>query len=369
MNRIDEVQIKYDRVIDYLENNNVEGVLLSNVDNFAWITAGGDSHVENHSKVGVVSLLITKSKRLLLTNNIEAERIMTEQFEGIEDFFDLVVYDWYDPNGEGNAIKKVVGNLKIASDIPRPNMSILPKGFNSLRFILTQSELTRYRWLGKTSAEAFEEGAREIRPGMTEFEIEAVLSKKLLDQGIMPVVILVACDERNYLYRHPVPTGQKFAIFAKLVCCARKWGLITAITRSVYIGEIPEDIKNKQRAVNYVDVVYYANTKPGVVVGQIIDAAKQAYAEVGYQDEWKNHHQGGAIGYEAREYIATSESVELVNLPQAFAWNPSIHGNKSEDTILMTEDGMEVITQTDNWPLMDFDYNGKLYNRPEILII
>lgn len=363
------MQVKYNRIVHYLENNHLDGVLLSSVANFAWLTAGGDSHVENHSKIGIVSLLFTKSKRFLLTNNIEAERIISEQLIDIDKYFDIVVFDWFDADGEEKAVQKIAPGLRLASDVPKPNMPLLPADFTALRFVLTASEVARYQWLGKTTAEAFENGAKTIKPGMTEYEVEAVLSKKVLEQGITPVVILVAGDDRNFLYRHPVPTGQKVNKFAKLVCCARKWGLITALTRSVHFGEISDDIKNIQKAVNFVDVVFYANTKPGIVVGQVFNAAQKAYAQVGYPNEWKNHHQGGAIGYETREYIARSESQEIINLPQAFAWNPSIHGNKSEDTILLTEDGMEVITNTGNWPSMDLDYAGKVYTRPNILII
>lgn len=205
--------------------------------------------------------------------------------------------------------------------------------------------------------------------GMTEYEVDAVLSKKILEQGITPVVILVAGDDRNFHYRHPVPNKHKVFKFTKLVYCARKWGLITALTRSIYFGEIPEDIMSIQRSGNYVDVVFHADTKPGIAIGQVFNEAQKAYAQIGYPNEWKNHHQGGAIGYEAREYTATAESQKTINLNQAFAWNPSIQGNKSEDTILLTEAGLEVITDTGNWPSMNFDYAGKTYIRPDILIV
>ncbi len=205
--------------------------------------------------------------------------------------------------------------------------------------------------------------------GMTEYEVEAVPSKKILEQGIAAVDILVADDDRDFLYRHPVPTGQKVFNFAKLFCCARKWGLITALSRSIYFDETPNNIKCVQRAGNYVDVVFHAHTKPGIVIGQVFNEAQETYAQVDYPNKWKNHHQGGAFGYEAREKIATAESQELININQAFAWNPSIHGNKSEDSILFTQTGMEAITNTGNCPSMNFDYAGKTFFRPDVLIV
>jgi len=38
----------------------------------------------------------------------------------------------------------------------------------------------------------------------------------------------------------------------------------------------------------------------------------RTYGEVGYPGEWKLYHQGGATGYEARDYIATSKINEVV---------------------------------------------------------
>lgn len=369
LERLVEIQQKHERIKKFINTHQLDGVLLSGVANFAWFTAGGDSHVENHNKIGVAFLLITKRKRFLITNNIEADRITSEQLNGIADNFEFVVFDWYDPKGEITAIHKLTKGLQVATDFPRSQLVDMPDDFNALRYEMTESEVDRFRWLSRSTSDVFEASVKTIEPGMSEYDIEAHLAKGLMQQGITPVVILVAGDERNFIYRHPVPTSKKFTRFAKLVCCARKWGLITALTRSIYVGEIPIDLLQKQKAVNYVDSVYYSHTKPGVSVGEIIQIGKKAYEKAGYPDEWKNHHQGGAIGYETREYIAVSSSQNLVNLNQAFAWNPSIHGNKSEDTILVTKEGLEIVTETGNWPSTMVEIDGNVYKRPEILVI
>ena len=88
----------------------------------------------------------------------------------------------------------------------------------------------------------------------------------------------------------------------------------------------------------------------------------------------ENHYDGvlltsDAIGYEAREYIGISESKEVVGNPQAFAWNPSIHGNKSEDSIIVSNAGQEVITMTGDWPVIEVNYDGMVFKRPAILEI
>jgi antitoxin VapB len=95
----------------------------------------------------------------------------------------------------------------------------------------------------------------------------------------------------------------------------------------------------------------------------------RAYAETGFPDEWHLHHQGGPAGYEAREYIATPDSADVVSIGQAYAWNPSITGTKSEDTILVGEADNEVLTAIENWPTLPVTVDDQKIARPAILEI
>ena len=97
-------------------------------------------------------------------------------------------------------------------------------------------------------------------------------------------------------------------------------------------------------------------TRPGTTAGEVLAAAQRAYARVGFPDEWRLHHQGGAIGYQPREYNAFPGSPEVILANQAFAWNPSICGTKSEDTILAGPAGPEVLTcASGDWPAVEIE--------------
>ena len=56
-------------------------------------------------------------------------------------------------------------------------------------------------------------------------------------------------------------------------------------------------------------------------------------------------HQGGPCGYQGRDYLGSPTAPGVVLENQPFAWNPSITGTKSEDTILATVAGPEIITR------------------------
>jgi Xaa-Pro dipeptidase len=76
----------------------------------------------------------------------------------------------------------------------------------------------------------------------------------------------------------------------------------------------------------------------------VFEDCRRLYAQVGYPDEWQLHHQGGSTGYRSREVIATPHTHDLIQVNQAFAWNPSITGAKAEETFVLTEAGPEVVT-------------------------
>ena len=101
----------------------------------------------------------------------------------------------------------------------------------------------------------------------------------------------------------------------------------------------------------------------------VFDAIRDAYAAVGHEGEWRQHHQGGAAGFAVREWIATPDGDERVRLPMAYAWNPTIAGAKSEDTTLVTESGVETLTRTGEWPTREVRAVGYdlAIERPAIL--
>jgi len=134
----------------------------------------------------------------------------------------------------------------------------------------------------------------------------------------------------------------------------------------VHFGPVPEELLLKHEAVCAVDASFILGSRPGAKVRDMFAAACDEYARQGFPDEWMLHHQGGATGYAARDYKATPLSEETVLDSQAFAWNPSIAGTKSEDTIVVTAAGPEVLSRGD-WPTLAATCAHGVLERPAIL--
>jgi antitoxin VapB len=236
-----------------------------------------------------------------------------------------------------------------------------------LRLELTESELERYRWLGENSADVATDVLRRLRPGMSERQMRVMMAEGLMERDILPSVYLTAVDDRIRSYKHAVPREGVLDRFGMLNFCARRWGLSVSMTRFVYFGAMPAELEEKFDAVAQVNAKLLAATREGRTADQLFSAAKEGYASAGHAGEEMMHHQGGAAGYLEREWVARPDGREVCGKQQAFAWNPSIGGAKVEDTILLRDGSIEVITRTPGLPAVETEADGARYYSAGVL--
>jgi antitoxin VapB len=360
---MDEFNQKQQSIRALLERTHLDALILQNVSSFAWATGGAAAYVNSATTPGIASLLITPSSRHLVTNNIEATRLKQEE-KLVEQGWEFHVSPWY---ATQETLAKLGGGLKLGADGTFPGALDLSAEVASLRTQLTPQEGERYRLLCSLCAEAMDAAARSLQPGQSEYEIAARLGYEAQRRGAQPIVNLIATDERIFSFRHPLPTTKTLERYAMLVLCGRRWGLVASVTRMVHFGSLPDEVRRKSEAVARIDATMIAATRPGKTLGKIFQQVQAAYAEAGFADEWQLHHQGGSAGYEPREFIAVPDSPEVVRLGQAYAWNPSITGAKSEDTILVCESDNEVMTTIQGWPSISVVIDGREILRPAIL--
>jgi len=361
---MDEFHIKQQRLHDLFDQHGIDALLLQRVSSFAWATCGAASYVNTAVTFGASSLLVTRDARFLIANNIEAVRLEQEERLNAQGW-DFRVTPWHAPN----AIADLTRGMKLGADWGFPNALDLTAELARCRANLTPEEGERLRVLGKHCADAMISAIRAVQPGMNEYEIAAILGREAQARGAQPIVNLIATDERIFKFRHPLPTNKKLERYAMLVLTARQSGLTCSISRLVHFGKLTDELRRKEEACARVDAAMIAATRPGIGLRDILKTAIDEYAANGFANEWQLHHQGGAIGYEPREYLATPESNDVVMLGQGFAWNPSIAGVKSEDTILVGAETNKIITQISDWPAIQLTVSGQSLFRPRILEI
>jgi antitoxin VapB len=287
-----------------------------------------------------------------------------------EEFTDLgyepVLSAWYDDPVAPALLTKLAGEGRLGADAGA-GAGLVPVDLGSLRAPLTEPEIERFRWLGATTASVVEGVLQALEPGDSEYDMEGVVARLLLSHGILPSVLLMAVDDRILKYKHAVARGAELQHYGMINLCTRKWGLTVSITRFVHFGEVPAEVARGFAVAAEVNAALLAACREGTQAAELYAVAARAYAEAGFPGEERLHHQGGATGYREREWVATPTGSQIVTLPQAFAWNPSCRGGKVEDTVLVTETGVEVLTATPELPLVATNIGGMVYQSTGVL--
>ncbi|MCH7660275.1 MAG: M24 family metallopeptidase [Euryarchaeota archaeon] len=352
--------MKRTRLDAYRMRHDIDSIWLARPENFAWLT-GGSNVVDRAGELGVAAAGYDGHEVIVITDNIEAGRLAEEELSGER----VLTYDWYSSSLADAVASYVEG--RAAADFRVPDARYVD--ISALRQPLTEGDIETYRELGRDTAEVVEEVCRDLKPTSTERAVAADLRGGLADRGIDSPVSLVGGAKRARGYRHYTPTTKKLGKYALVSVTARRDGLHASCTRTVAFNP-PDWLESRHEAAMHVETAALGATRQvgraGGKARDVFEAIQEAYREVSYPREWKHHHQGGAAGFRGREWIATPWHDGEVTLPMAYAWNPTVEGAKSEDTVLVGDD-IEVLTTTDNWPTETVSVEGLQLERPTIL--
>lgn len=360
----EEIKEKERRVREFLKSKGLKALLLKRQANFCWMTGGGLNLVGITTEFGATSLLITEDAKYLISNNIEAPRMIEEEHLERQGFT-IKTYPWFEDR-EISIIRELLGDGPLGSDASFPNATVLTEDITRLRYSLTPEELERYRWLGEKVSLALEKVVMETKPGEKESEVVGRLCNELWKDRIDPITLMSAADDRIFKFRHPIPSEKKVDQYLMVSVNARKWGLIVSLTRFIHFGKLPEKLRDKYEANVFIDCTMMAHTRPGAPAREVLQKGIDAYCKKGYSEEWKLHHQGGSIGYTGRDYRVHFNTPDIIQENQAFTWNPSLTGTKSEDTIVATSKGPEMITRPILFPTLSLEVGGTKFVRPRI---
>jgi antitoxin VapB len=131
---------------------------------------------------------------------------------------------------------------------------------------------------------------------------------------------------------------------------------------------LPTELAERFQSAAQVNAALLDASRVGATSAELFGVAQAAYAAEGYPGEERFHHQGGPSGYGEREWVATPTGTEVVVNNQAFAWNPSIRGGKTEDTVLLRDGKIEYLTATPELPVLQASVNGNMYLSAGVLM-
>ena len=333
--------VKIEKVRGWLDEAGYDGALFRTQPELAWVTDGLTDPVVRNEEPALVWALVTHTDAALITTNIEAPRLRAE-----EDLtgFELATVPWYHPGGLADAVKDRAGGLRLATG---------PDELAALRMPLTPMEAERLSVLGRDTATVLEAAMADWHPSERECDVAARISGALEERLIFASVLLVGGAERRMSFRHPVTSSASTGRNVLAVVVGVRGGLNVACSRTVAAGPADPALKARHRAACAVETAMIDATQPGATWAAAVGAGVAAYAAAGFPGEWRSHVQGGPIGYLSREFDVvpgTARAESVVSLGDAFAWNPTVLGAKSEDTFVVGADGPVPVTNTAHWP-------------------
>lgn len=361
-----EIEAKVASLREVMLEKGLDGVYISKQEHFAWITAGGDSIVTRFVEDGVCAIFITQNGRYFICNNIETQRFKDEEYLDQLGFEERSMW-WFENRTMAFINDLISTEGKFAADVPLDRASNANEMLRSMEMVLMDNEIARYLHLGKTFSNTIESFMATIKPGDKEVEIAGRLGARMWEDGLDPVLFLIASDDRIYKYRHPIPTEKKLEKYLMISCNARYKGLITKITRMVHFGKVPADLQKQYEQTVAIENAMAAVTKPGVDDLVPFNVGKEKYAEFGYPDMWKVHHQGGPQSYTNGFYLISPDMHRTIQLNQCYGYNPSITGTKTEDGFIVTEEGPLFITYPVSFPVIRDEIDNVEYLRPGLL--
>ncbi|XXN66036.1 M24 family metallopeptidase (plasmid) [Enterobacter ludwigii] len=339
----------------------LDGVLLTRRDNVAWLTEGASYYVVERAETGVASLLITADKVLLLAPENELPRILAE--EPLPFACETQRYPWF------RSLNSVLPQGQFGSDMPPGETADIQQRLVALRQGLNAHEQLRYKVLGREAAQIVEGVARQLKAGITEWQVEAEIVAACLARGIRPMCTLVAADERIAAFKHPVPTPKKLHQQMLITLGAERHGLHVSLTRLVHLGEMHPTLRQRHHRLCQIHADMLIATQPGQRWSAVFQQITHAYQQHGEAEAWRDHHQGGPAGYGCRDWIVTPETPGEVRSNSAVAWNPTLRGVKSEDTYLLSPAGCEALTRSDEWPLISVQRGERTLHFPDWLVL
>jgi Xaa-Pro aminopeptidase len=222
------------------------------------------------------------------------------------------------------------------------------------RMVKSVAEMDLIRRSVATNSEAYSKTIRRVHAGAREMDIAAELDYQMRALGAEKAAFetIVAAGPRSAL-PHAHPTSHRLGENELLLIDmgASQEGYASDMTRVAHTGTPPKRILRLYKAVLEAQLAALRSIKAGVTTGEV-DAAARNVLKRHELDRAFVHSTGHGLGLEIHEppRIARKDKTKL-QAGMAITIEPGAYidglgGIRIEDTVLVTEHGCEILTQT-----------------------
>ncbi len=354
---------KINSMRNFMAHNKYDSCLIGNKENVIWLTDGLDLTIGQESLTPLCNIFITQDNIYIIATNNEIDQLRERYFDNNIKYID---YPWY--KDINDTLVSINNGLRGCSDYEVSGL-IFENKLNKMRYVLDENEISTYEKLGKRTEEILYYVCSGIGDNLTEETLSNNIKSELIKNGIEVPVILIVSDEMMKNYRHPKPTKKIIDDIVMIILTVKTKGLYLSLSRIVAIGDIPKDYYKAHIDISKINAELIHNTRPNKTIGEVFDKLKNTYKKHKLEEQWKMHHQGGLTGYKGREIKAYSNILDKIQVNQAYAWNPTIVGGKSEETIIVGTKENYIVSQSSVWPKININIENRVYELSDILVI
>ena len=354
--------MQVEKIQQYLQSNNIDAAFITTPDNVFYFT--GFRSNPHERLLGV--LIFKDTAPFIICPKMEVpDAIASGWSEDVvghadtDNAWDILVQTINDKvTGISSlAIEKshmTVERLEaIQERISSIQISRIDEKINDLRVIKTEDELVNLRKAAELADFAIEVGCKEISEGKTELEIlnaiELAVKEKGAAQMSFDTMVLSGLKTAS---PHGNPGERKIQkgdlILFDLGVVYN--GYCSDITRTVAFGEPSAEQREIYETVRKAEEAAVNAVKPGVKAMELDKIARDLITEAGY-GEYFTHRLGHGLGISVHEFPSIT-GVNEMHLEKGMVftiepgiYHPEITGVRIEDDVVVTEDGVEVLTK------------------------
>lgn len=221
-----------------------------------------------------------------------------------------------------------------------------------MRLRKDEAEVKIMKQAAEIADRAVEAGINAIAIGKTEAELVAVVEAKMKELGATkPSFSTIVLAGSKSALPHGTPGSRSIQAgdFVLFDLGAVYEGYCSDITRTVVVGQPSDKQREIYEAVLAANLAGIAATKPGAPAKAVDQAARDLITERGYGESF-THRVGHGLGVEVHEFPSMHGNNDEEMVPgMVFTIEPGIYvpeigGVRIEDDVLVTEDGVEILT-------------------------
>lgn len=341
-----------------LHKNRIDALLVTHLPNIRYLCGFTGS---------AGALLVSESKCVFFTDRRYAEQVK-EEVEGAKAVVRATgpltsAGAWLKANWKLRGKRLGIEGESMTVAARQKLAKVLPAGFllksspllvEQARMIKDEREIGRMREAAQLGAKIFDRAVEMIQPGISEMEVagEMEFTARRAGADEMSFPTIIASGKRSAL---PHGRASKAVIPAQgFVVC--DFGVILAgycsdETRTVHLGKPSSEAKAAYAAVLAAQEAAVGMVKAGVTAEEVDAAARKVLKKLGLA-RYFTHSTGHGVGLEIHESprIAVGQKEALrsgmVITVEPGVYLPGKWGIRIEDTVVVTNNGCEVITPT-----------------------